>query len=187
MTAPDVLPPASGSGSEGGEGGEARAGVLTVVAMVLVGAPVGLLWAAVAPRVEVVVAADGGTMLASPDNDGFFAVDAAFLALALVAGVLCGAVAFWLGRAHGPGVVVGLAVGGLLAAEVARRTGELVDAGEAQAVLDAGQAGVVELSVRLRAEAARLAWPVGALAAHLVGTLFTGAPRPAARHQLSSG
>jgi hypothetical protein len=169
VTAPDVLPPAS---RPPGFASDARAGVLTAVGVVLLGAPLGLLWAAVAPRVEVVVAAGGATRLAEPASDGFIAVDGAFLALVLVAGVLSGVVAWWLGRRHGPGVVVGLVVGGLLAAEVASRTGALVDAGEARAALEAGREGVVALSVRLRSEPARLGWPVAALAAHMVLTLF---------------
>lgn len=170
MSASDVLPPES---PPPGWGSEGLAGVLTAVGVVLLGAPVGLLWAAVAPRVQVVVAEGGATRLADPANDGFIAVDGFFLGLVVLAGLVCGVLAGRLGRRHGPGVVVGLAVGGLLAAEIARRTGELVDAGQAQAVVDAGRAGLVELSVRLRAESARVGWPVAALAAHMVGTLFS--------------
>lgn len=169
MTAPDAATPAS---RLPGWGAESLAAVLTTTALVLLGAPLGLLWAAVAPRVEVVVSEDGGTQLADPTVDGFIAVDGYFLLLAVLAGVLTGVLAWRVGRRYGPGVVVGLVVGGLLGAEVARQVGELVDAGEAQAVVDAGRAGVVELSVRLRAESARTGWPVAALAAHMVLTLF---------------
>lgn len=181
MTASDVLPPAS----DPSEPSQARTGVLVVVGMVLLGAPLGLLWAAVAPTVEVVLEG-GGSRLADPNDDGFFAVDAAFLVLALLAGVLSGSVAWRLVRHPGTGVVIGLVVGGLLAAEVARRTGELVNAGDALAALESGREGVVELSVRLRAEQARLAWPVGALAAHAVAALYT-AERSSSRHAVSSG
>lgn len=182
MTASDVLPPASDAGSGRSQ---SRTGVLVVVGMVLLGAPVGLLWAAVAPTVEVVLG-DGTARLVDPNGDGFIAVDGVFLLLALAAGVVCGAVSWRLVRHPGTGVVVGLVVGGLLAAEVARRTGELVNAGEALAALESGREGVVELSVRLRAEQARLAWPVGGLAAHAVGALYAR-ERSAGRHAVSSG
>lgn len=182
MTAPDVLPAAS---DPPGYAAESLAGILTVVGVVLLGAPLGLLWAAVAPRVQVVVAEGGGTRLADPSNDGFIAVDGFFLGLGVLAGLLSGAVAWWVGRRYGPGVVVGLVVGGLLAAEVARATGELVDAGQAQAVVEAGRTGVIELSVRLRSEPARTGWPVAALAAHMVLTLFSS--RRDASTAVSSG
>jgi hypothetical protein len=181
VTASDVLPPASSPPSFGSEGFVA---IVTVVGVVLLGAPLGLLWAAVAPPVEVVVAAGGATMLADPTNDGFIAVDGFFLGLAVLAGALCGAVAWRVGRRHGLGVVVGLVIGGLLAAEVARLTGELVDEGQARAVVEAGREGVVELSVQLRAESARTGWPVAALAAHMVLTLFSSRHRA---DELSSG
>jgi hypothetical protein len=182
VSASNVLSPAE---APPGWGGESLAAILTVITLVLLGGPLGLLWAAVAPRVRVEVSQDGGTQLADPTSDGFIAVDGCFLVLAVLAGVLTGVLAWRVGRRYGPGVVVGLVVGGLLAAEVARQTGELVDAGQAQAVVDAGRAGVVELSVRLRAESARVGWPVAALAAHMVLTLFAG--RSGQRPAVSSG
>lgn len=163
--APDALP---------GYGQEARAGVLTVVGLVLLAGPVGLLWAAVAPPVEAVVSADGATALAEPTRDGFIAVDGVFLALVVLAGLVSGVVAWHAaGRTPRPGVVIGLAVGGLLAAELARRTGQLVDAGAAQAAVDAGREGVVALPIRLRAEAARAGWPATAVTAHLLLQLLS--------------
>lgn len=157
---------------------EAGAGLLTVLGCVLLGAPVGLLWAAVTPRVEVTVAASGTPSLVDPATAQFIAADGLFLALALGAGLVCGAIAWALSRRHGPGVVLGLVIGGLLAAEVARRSGELVDAGEALSAVQAGREGIVELAVKLRSEQARIAWPVAALAAHMVLTLFqTGRAR----------
>jgi len=169
MTAPDVLPPAA---SPPGLLRDAGAGLLTVLGCVLLGAPVGLLWAAVTPRVEVVIAAGGELRLTDPAGQEFIAADGWFLGLVLLAGLVCGLLAWALGRRHGPGVVLGLVVGGLLAAEVARRSGELVDAELARAAVEAGRAGAVDLAVQLRSEQARLGWPVAALAAHLVLTLF---------------
>jgi hypothetical protein len=167
-------------------GQESRAAVLTAVGVVLFGAPLGLLWAAVTPPVEVVVGEGGSTRLAEPTRDAFIAVDGFFLGLVLLAGLLSGVVAWRFGRRYGPGVVVGLVIGGLLAAEAARLTGELVDVGEAQASVEAGFQGLLALPVRLRAESARAAWPVAALAAHMVLTLMT-VPATSRRTGVSSG
>jgi hypothetical protein len=156
---------------------EARVAALTGLGCVLLAAPVGLLWAAVAPRVDVVLA-EGGTTLAEPSPSAFIAADALFLGLVGVVGLVCGVAAWLLACQHGPGAVLGLAAGGLIAAEVARRTGELVDAGQALAAAEAGRQGVVELSVRLRSAQALVGWPVAALAAHLVLTLVKGRAGP---------
>lgn len=176
VSSPDVLPPSS---ALPGAMGEAAAGLLTVLGCVLLGAPVGLLWAAVTPRPEVVIAAGGQARLADPAGQEFIAADGLFLALVLVAGLVCGLAAWALARRHGLGVVLGLVIGGLLAAEVARRSGELVDEGLARSAVEAGRAGAVDLAVRLRSEQARIGWPVAALAAHLVLTLFQRGARAA--------
>lgn len=171
MSAPDVVRPDADSRRHGRE---SLAAVLTVVGLVLLGAPLGLLWAELAPPVEVVAGAGGSTELADPTRDSFIAVDGAFLVLVLLVGLVTGALAWRLGRRHGLGVVVGLAVGGLLAAEVARRTGQLVDAGRAQARIDEGYQGLLTLPVQLRSPSARAGWPVAALAAHMVLTVLEG-------------
>jgi hypothetical protein len=132
---------------------DALAAVVTAVGCVLLGAPAGLLWAAVAPRVMVDVA---GTAV-SLAGDGWF------LGVVSVVGLLTGLLAWALGRRYGPGVVLGLAAGGLLAAYVAARSGELVDAGAAREAVEAGRMGALELSLVLRSTEAIVGWPVGAL------------------------
>lgn len=172
MSASDVLPPPH---IPPGPGGEAAAALLTAIGSLLLAAPVGLLWAALTPRVQLVVAA-GRADLADPTTSGFIAADGWFLALVAVAGLLTGLGASRLGRRYGPGCVVGLLVGGLLAAEVARRTGELVGADEARAAVSAGREGLVDLAVRLRSRQALVGWPVAALAAHMIVTVLDRAP-----------
>ena len=152
---------------------DAFAGLVTVVATVLLGAPVGLLWAAFAPRVDVVVTG-ADVQLVDPGSSAFIAGDAAFLAAALVAGVVGGVLAWRLGREHGPAVVVGLTLGGLLAAYVAMRVGQQVGLDEVRSAVQAGQQGGLELSLRLRAQEALVAWPVGALLGYLVASLVRG-------------
>ena len=152
---------------------DAFAGLVALVVTVLVGAPVGLLWAAFAPRVDVVVTGTDVQLL-NPSSSGFIAGDAAFLAAALVAGVVGGIVAWRLGREHGPAVVVGLTLGGLIAAYVAMQVGQQVGLDEVRRAVEAGQQGRLELSLRLRAQESLVAWPVGALLGYLGVSLASG-------------
>jgi hypothetical protein len=173
-----VEPADPAAGSRRGEGGadrgaDLRAGLATVLGLVLLGAPVGLLWAAVAPKVSVSVS--GSTVsFVDPDRSAFIAGDASFLALVFAAGLLTGALAWALGRRQGPAVVLALAAGGLLAAYVASRTGALLHESDARDALEAGRSGAVELGVRLRASEAIVGWPVGALLGFLVPSLARG-------------
>ena len=137
------------------------AGAVTAVVCVLLGAPVGLLWAAVAPK--VVVEVSGTAVKLASDASTFIAGDGWFLGVVFVAGLVTGLAAWALGRRYGPAVVVGLTVGGLLGAYVAARTGELVDEGSARAAVEAGRMGGLELSLVLRSTEAVVGWPIGAL------------------------
>lgn len=152
---------------------DVRAGLTAAVVTVLVGAPVGLLWAAVAPRVEVIVSA-AGAQLAEPGTSAFIAGDGYFLLAVLLAGVVGGLLAWRLGRDHGPAVVIGLTLGGLAAAYVAMRVGSTVGLEEVQQAVDAGQQGALELSLRLRASEALVGWPVGALMAYVGASFVRG-------------
>lgn len=144
---------------------DAVAGVVTALVCVLLGAPVGLLWAAVAPK--VVVEVTGTAVRLASDASTFIAGDGWFLGVVFVAGLGTGLAAWALGRKHGPAVVVGLTVGGLLGAYVAARTGELVDEGSARAAVEAGRMGGLELSLVLRSTEAVVGWPIGALVGFL--------------------
>lgn len=148
------------------------AGLLTVAVTVLVGAPVGLLWAAVAPRVVVVIRGDEVDVL--DVGDSFIAVDGYFLAAVLVAGAVGGSLAWWLGSPHGPAVVLGLTVGGLAAAWVAMTVGGLVDHRPVRELLAAGVQGRRELAVQLRATTALLGWPTASLLTFLALALWRG-------------
>lgn len=167
--APHVLPGAASSSLLQ----DVRAGLTAAVVPVLVGAPVGLLWAALAPRVDVVVAG-GNVQLAEPGTSAFIAGDGAFLLAVLLAGAVGGVLAWWLGREHSPAVVVGLTVGGLAAAYVAMRVGSTVGLEEVQRAVSAGQQGALELSLRLRAKEALVGWPVGALVAYVGASFVRG-------------
>lgn len=152
------------------------AGSITVVVTVLLGAPVGLLWAALAPEAEVVV---HGTRVDVVETygDAFIAADAAYLAVVVVAGTVSGLLAWCLAAAHSPAVVVGLTVGGLAAAWVAAAVGEQVGR-TALELAGAGVEGPRELAVRLRSTSAVVGWPLASLAAY-VGALLSAERRSA--------
>ena len=152
---------------------DAFAGLLAAVVTVLVGAPLGLLWAAAAPKVDVVVAGDS-VQLAEPGSSAFIATDGYFLLAVAVAGLVGGVLAWRLAHPHGPAVVVGLALGGLAAAYVARIVGEQVGLAEVEQAVRAGQQGALELSVRLRAKEAVVGWPVGSLVGYAAASLLRG-------------
>jgi hypothetical protein len=158
-----------------GAAGEAAAALLTALGCVLLGAPVGLLWAAVTPRVEAVLA-DGGVQVVSTTSQEFIAADGWFVGLAAVAGLVAGGLVAVLGRRYGLGAAVGLAAGGLLGAEVARRTGQLVGSEQLRDLLVAGDDGAASVPLRLRSLQALAVWPVVALVVHMLTAIFSGPP-----------
>lgn len=152
---------------------DAFAGVLAAAVTVLVGAPVGLLWAAVAPTVDVVVDGDR-VQLVEPGSSAFIAIDGFFLIAVALAGVIGGVLAWRLAHPHGPAVVVGLTLGGLAAAYVAMVVGEQVGLAEVERAVRAGQQGALELTVQLRAHETIVGWPVGALLGYAGASLLRG-------------
>lgn len=182
-TSPDPRPVASGTafGRPGPArapasprlGQDVRAGLLTVVVTVLLGAPVGLLWAALAPQVTVAVTA-AGVDVVDADGDAFFAADGYFVGAVVLAGAIGGLLAWRLAAAHGPAVVLGLAVGGLAAAGIAVEVGELVGV-PLRELVEAGFVGQRELAVRLRSPSAVVGWPLASLLAY-VGAMLAAEP-----------
>jgi hypothetical protein len=146
-----------------------------VVGLVLLAAPVGLVWSALAPHYTVVFKDGEATYPNIESTKAFIGADGSFVAVALVAGLLTGAAAWWLARRSGPWTVVALAVGGLLAAWIASRVGVLPGQEESFQALDA-KSGSVELflgsrdgeSTHLRSGWAIVAWPAAALLAFAV-------------------
>lgn len=148
------------------------AGLVTLLATLLAAAPVGLAWAALAPRPEGVLA--GGRYLqAESQADAYIADDGYLFAAVLVAGVVTGLMAWRWGRAHGPAVVSALAAGGLVAAYVASRVGEAVGRDALVAATRAG-APRVELTLEVGALVVLAGWPAAALLAYLAATLLRG-------------
>ena len=100
-----------------------RTFLTTVAGTVLLGAPLALLWRAVA-NPPVIQRTASGPVPVAPESNQVFAVDGAFIVVTLVAGAIAGAFAWLLLRDRGPAGPFGLAGGGLLAAFVTVAVGK---------------------------------------------------------------
>ncbi len=130
---------------------------------VLLGAPLGILWSAVAPHAHITVQAGAEPYISDVTTEVFIAGDGWFIGLTLLAGVLCGVLAWLVARGSGPFVVVGLAAGGLAAAYVASRVGVRIGQDSFQALLRSGREGTYVGNIALQAEAALVVWPLAAV------------------------
>jgi hypothetical protein len=146
--------------------------VLTTVLVALTGAAVGLIWSAISPKLSLpaVVAGSEAPFKAQ------IAADGRFLLLGIAAGVLCAAVLLALGQ-RGPGAVVGLAVGGVLAALVANRVGVVAQHDATLSSLRslglAHTARVFDLvGFRVRAMGVLLGWPLAAVLVYGLASLL---------------
>lgn len=152
--------------------------LLLVVATVLAGAPVGLIWSALAPHYTVVFDNGDATYPDIESSKAFIGADGTFVLAMVAAGLLTGLAAWFLARRSGPWTVVALAVGGALAALVAMRVGLLPGRQEAFEAISRKR-GAVDLflgvregdSTHLRAQWAFLFWPATALVVFLVGAI----------------
>ena len=130
---------------------------------VLLGAPVGILWSALAPHARIAISASGATF-ADGATEVFVAGDGWFLGVCAVAGIVTGFLAWLGGRRSGPYVVVALAIGGLLAAYVGAKVGRRIGQDELRAAASAGTPGTYVANVALQAKQTILVWPIAALA-----------------------
>ena len=158
---------------------DAGTALLVVVALVLCGAPAGLLWAWIAPRYTLDVQASGVQTPDLESSKAFIGADGSYLIVMIAFGVLCGAAAWLLARRAGPWTVVALVLGGGLAALIAAQVGLMPGTDRAIAALRPGTSirGQVPLFLgalqghtpHLRAPLAAVGWPVAAVLAFLVG------------------
>ena len=101
--------------------GETAAGLVVLVMCVFLGAPLGLLWAALRPKLDPLVVSQASESALKPQ----FTADLKLALLGLAGGAVAGAVAWALVRRHGTGAAVGLALGGYAAMRVAAQVGRL--------------------------------------------------------------
>lgn len=151
----DVLP--TDTALDWGE--EWRTAAWIAVFVTLAGGVVGLIWAALAPKLSIarLAAASDATFRAQAGADAWF------LIVALVAGVVSAIVVCWVFGQRGPGAGIGLGFGGVLGSLVADRIGYLAEHSSTSAALQAlglhpGGAVVAEIDFRVRALGVLTAW-----------------------------
>lgn len=103
---------------------DVRAGAWATVAMLLAGAPAGLLWARLTPDIRTVFDELGRPGLREYESGQFFTVEVSFLLAMVGVGILCGLVGTKALHRHGPALAAGLAAGGTAAGFLAREVGE---------------------------------------------------------------
>ncbi|KNB52676.1 hypothetical protein [Streptomyces caatingaensis] len=146
------------------------AAVVTVSGVLL-----GFLWLWLAPRVPLI--SDGkAVFLRSSEGEQAIGADGTFALLGLGFGAVSATVVFLLRRAGGVGPVTGLAVGALLGSLVAWRLGMWLGptsdvVAHARAV---GKGVVFDAPLRLGAKGMLLAFPLAAMAVHLLLTALFG-------------
>ncbi|MDQ7904541.1 DUF2567 domain-containing protein [Phytohabitans sp. ZYX-F-186] len=131
------------------------------VALAILGAPLGLLWRALAPDIPL-IKVEGGARLTDPQPEEYVAADGWFTLLGLGFGVLA-AIAVWvlLRRYRGPVVLLGLAVGTVGAALVAWWLGSLIGHGDFDRLLASAPAGTpLSQPAELRAGGFEWLWGV---------------------------
>ncbi|MDG4832126.1 DUF2567 domain-containing protein [Solwaraspora sp. WMMD1047] len=119
----------------------ALVGVATAAGITLLGLPIGLLWAALAPAVPVRKTADGA-VLTQAQPEEFIAADGWFTLIGLCFGVAT-AIAVWLllRRRRGPFGLIVAVLGALGAAVVAWQVGRRIGLAEYQRLLADAQVG----------------------------------------------
>ena len=130
--------------------------------VLLLAAPVGLLWSVIAPHADVVVQAQGAGFT-EPEAEDFIGSDASFVVLTCLVGGAIGYACWRTLRRWGPGVVVALAIASLAASFVAAEVGTRVGRADFRAAIESGEPAELEANVRLLAREATVGWPLAAL------------------------
>jgi hypothetical protein len=120
---------------------EAVVSVAFAVAVAALGLPLGLLWRAVAPKVELVQTAYGPYPL-EPEPEGYIADDGWFIFLAVGAGIVLALLAwFALRRFRGPALMAALALGSVVGSVLAAWFGHRVGLPAYQRTIAEAQVG----------------------------------------------
>jgi hypothetical protein len=173
----------AGSGGSGDDKESPRAeigrGALIALIVAVLGVVLGLLWLWLAPRIPMV--SDGQAVyLKDTEGEEAIGADGMFALIAAVLGAVTAVLAFWRYRRGGVSVVLGLAVGGLVASVIGWRIGVWLGpptdiVAHAKAV---GPKKVFDGPLELRARSALVAWPAAAMLVHLCLTSAFGPRDP---------
>jgi hypothetical protein len=144
--------------------------------VVLTAPLVGLLWSAIGPKLPLQPALNGSETAFRTE----VGADLHFLLVTAAAGIVCAAVAIAL-RRDGPGVVLGLGVGGVLASFVTDRVGYLLNRDHTVTALH--HLGVslslldkfgIDPFFKVRAIGVIVAWPLAAVVTHTLALAIRG-------------
>jgi hypothetical protein len=153
---------------------EVRSGFLTAFALVLLAAPLGLLWAHLTPHAALIRLHDGAATVGRAE--GVIRADALFALVTGVAGLACGIGAWRLARRQGPGIAAGLAVGGLAGSLIARTVGRRLIVDDVTTTLRTVfhvAPSRVDIVAPPLAHAMLLAWALVSVATYLVLVAFS--------------
>ncbi|MFE2447320.1 ABC transporter permease [Streptomyces sp. NPDC059426] len=163
---------------------------LVAIAVAVSGVLLGLLWLWLAPKVPLV--SDGTAVyLKNSEGEDAIGADGVFTLLGLAFGAVSALIVFLLFRHGGIALVIGLAIGGVLASVIAWRLGLWL--GPTSDVVahakEAGKGVTFDGPLKLGAKGALLAWSVAAMVIHLALTGLFGPrdPEPALPSVASPG
>lgn len=131
MSQPMWIPDPAGASAAGpfpraATRGAVAAALAVAAATALLGLAAGFGWAALAPRVQLVMTSPHAAAVVNPETSAFIAADAVYCALGVAGGAVSGLGAFLLAvRRWGPLPMAGLLAGAVAAAFLARWLGEL--------------------------------------------------------------
>jgi hypothetical protein len=171
MQLPPPGGPAGSPAAYAPPGPEPRRAVLAAVLLLVAGAVLGviggLIWADIAPRVvyQVYVVNPPTAYATNPETSAFIAADGIYTFIGLAGGALLGLAGYWLGvRKYGPAPMVGLVLGAVAGAFLARWIGNLATGGRSfDNVLATSKPGAfLHAPISLGASGAIVFWPVAA-------------------------
>ncbi|MEU8823835.1 ABC transporter permease [Streptomyces sp. NPDC048636] len=153
---------------------------LVAIAVAVSGVLLGLLWLWLAPRVPLIWAGDNAVYLKNSEAEDAIGADGMFALLGLAFGAVSAVVVFLFFRHGGIALVIGLAVGGVIASVIAWRLGVWLgpSADIAAHAKEVGKGVAFDGPLKLRAKGALLAWSVAAMVVHLALTGLFGPRDP---------
>jgi hypothetical protein len=150
-----------------GIGRQVRIAAVTVVIAAVLGALAGLLWEAISPHVTYVSIA-GKAFMVDPESPAVIGTDGRFVVITAALGLVCGIVAYLAGgRNNDLALVVGITVGGAIAALLAWRIGHQIGLDTFHRMVRASdQSKFFKGPVDLSARGVLVCWPLAALVAY---------------------
>lgn len=148
-----------------------RSALRVAVLVALAGLPAGVLWWALAPRVDFVVTDAGPESIGDYSGEFRVADDAVLAFVLLGVGLVAGLATWSFYRRRGVAAVLALAVGGSVAAVLAWQLGEVLGAGPTEA--QAAEGARLTTALQLGAVPALALAPFAALLVYLAATLLT--------------